>query len=405
MTADVRERVAFERGRTGPPEGFPKLVDLPLRRYTDERFFQAELDAVFRRAWLFAGHTSEFPEPGSYQVVDLPHAPVIVVRGNDGALRGFLNACRHRGAPVVRSASGKARLLVCQFHSWSYDLNGRLVRVPEERDFVGLCPEERALTSVRCETWGGFVFVTLDPDAPPLAEWLEPLRRRYSDVMEAPFRLVTRTSWDLACNWKIAVEAFLELYHIKTVHAQSASHVLEPEGGVMMLHPHGHSSMFSPFQAYLRSGDSQAMELFFPSDVPRITVESDVYSAANASFHVFPNLVTPIDVSGFPILVFWPTAPDRTRFDMVWYGLDWGDGPRPPGWDVKLATWDLLMEEDLRNLEPIQRSVQVAAHRGVPLSYQERRIWHFHAELDRALGAAVPDELVVPDLLEAYVEE
>lgn len=405
MAGDVRERIAFERARTSPPDGFPKLPDLPLGRYTDESFFRLEIDRVFRRTWLFAGHVSEFPEPGSYRTVDLPYAPVIVARGHDGNLRGFLNACRHRGAPVVRDVEGKARLLVCQFHSWTYDLDGQLVRVPDERDFVGLVREERALATVRCETWGGFVFVNLDPDAPPLLEWLDALRRRYSDLMEAPFRLVTRKTYDIACNWKIAVEAFLELYHIKTVHAQTASYILDPAGGVMVLHPNGHSSMFSPFQDQVLAAGSPAMELFFPADVPRVATGTDIYSAANASFLIFPNLVTPTDVSGFPILLFWPTSVDRTRFDMVWYGLDWGEGPRPEGWEIKLATWDMLMEEDLRNLAPIQRSVEAAAHRGIPLNYQERRIWHFHAELDRGIGAdRIPAELRVPDLLGDYVE-
>ena len=80
-------------------------------------------------------------------------------------MRAFRNACRHRGAPVVRGECGTARLLVCQFHSWSYDLAGRLVRVPDERDFVGLQTEERGLPPVRCERWGGWHFVNLDDDA------------------------------------------------------------------------------------------------------------------------------------------------------------------------------------------------------------------------------------------------
>lgn len=405
MAVDVRERMAYERGRIGPPDSFPKLPDLPLGRYTDEGLFRAEIDGVFRRAWLFAGHESEFPEPGSFRVLDLPFAPVIVARGHDGQLRGFLNACRHRGAPVVRTEQGKAKLLVCQFHSWSYDLDGQLVRVPDERDFVGLERDERALARVRCEQWGGFVFVTLDHDAPPLADWLGPLQRRYSDLMEAPFQLISRKSWDIACNWKIAVEAFLELYHIKTVHSQSASYVLEPGGGVMILHPNGHSSMWSPYQEGVLVEGSPVMELFFPSDVPCVESASEIYTAANASFHIFPNLVTPTDASGFPLLVFWPLAVNRTRFDVVWYGLSWGEQPRPAGWEVKLAAWDMLLEEDLRNLEPIERSVEAAAHRGVPLNYQERRIWHFHAELDRRLGAdRVPPGLAVPDLLSDYVE-
>ena len=131
------------------PEGFPKPSDLPLDRY-----------------------------------------PVLVIRGADGALRAFMNSCRHRGAPVVRDVEGVTRLLVCHYHSWGYDLAGNLKRLPDERDFADLCKEDRGLVKVRCERWGGFVFVNLDDDAPPLLEWIAPLADRLPEIAAAPLRTV-----------------------------------------------------------------------------------------------------------------------------------------------------------------------------------------------------------------------
>ena len=148
-------------GPDGPPDGFPKLPDLPLGRYTDPVFQALEDEYLFGRVWLYAAHDSQLPAPGSYRLCDIGGAPILLVRGEDGNVRAFRNACRHRGAPVVRGECGTARLLVCQFHSWSYDLSGRLVRVPDERDFVGLHADERGLPSVRCERWGGWHFVNL----------------------------------------------------------------------------------------------------------------------------------------------------------------------------------------------------------------------------------------------------
>ncbi len=142
--ARFRERSAYEAGRDGPPDGFPKLPDLPLGRYTDAEFQALEDEYLFHRVWLYGVHDSELPKPGSYRLCDIAGAPILLVRGDDGQVRAFRNACRHRGAPVVRGDSGPARLLVCQFHSWSYDLRGQLVRVPDERDFVGLQVSERA---------------------------------------------------------------------------------------------------------------------------------------------------------------------------------------------------------------------------------------------------------------------
>ena len=95
----------------------------------------------------------------------------MLVRGADRSVRAFYNTCQHRGAPVVREARGTARTLRCQYHSWTYDItSGSLVDVPDERDFVGLCRDERALVEIGCEVWDGWIFVNQAPDAPPLRE-------------------------------------------------------------------------------------------------------------------------------------------------------------------------------------------------------------------------------------------
>ena len=133
--------------RPGPsrPRASPSCPTCPLGRYTDPAFQELEHEHLFKRVWLYAAHDSELPTPGSYKLCDIAGAPVLLARGEDGVVRAFYNACRHRGAPVVRGECGTARMLVCQFHSWSYNLAGELVRVPDERDFVGLQKEERGL--------------------------------------------------------------------------------------------------------------------------------------------------------------------------------------------------------------------------------------------------------------------
>lgn len=399
MVTEVRRRMAYERARTTPPEDFPKLPDLPLGRYTHPVMFEAEQE-LLRRSWLFAGHVSEFGAPGSYRVLDIPLAPIIIARGSDGVLRGFLNACRHRGAPVVREVAGTARLLVCQYHSWSYDLTGRLVHVPDERDFVGLQAEERALTPVRCESWGGFVFVNLDQGAAPLAEWLAPITRRLPEIAAAPLRVVDRSSYEVRCNWKIMAEGFLEVYHAKTIHPRTVAQLLDPSGAVMELYPNGHTGMITPYlDRVAREGRDTV------TGIPRIAGLGEIFWTSNPAFGLFPNLITPLEASGFPFLVFWPLAVDRTLLEIVWFGADWGDGPRPEEWERRLDAFSAVMDEDRRNLEPIQGSVEAAAHAGIPLNYQERRIWHFHATLDKAIKIALPEELRVPDLLRAYVED
>jgi phenylpropionate dioxygenase-like ring-hydroxylating dioxygenase large terminal subunit len=397
---EIRRRIAFETARNEPPSGFPKLPDLPLGRYTDPEFFALETEQVFKRSWLYAGHVSEWAEVGSYRLLDNPFAPVLVVRGTDGVMRGFMNACRHRGAPVVREDAGVARLLVCQYHSWAYDLAGELVRVPDERDFVGLCKEERALTNVRCESWGGFVFVNLDHDAPPLLEWLAPLVDRLPEIASASLRVVDKKSYDVRCNWKIMAEGFLEVYHAKTIHANTVAEVLDPRGAVMQLFPNGHTAMVTPYsEKVLATGRDSVAGL------PRIPDLDPIYWTTNPAFGIFPNLITPLEAAGFPFLLFWPLAIDRTRLDIVWFGADWADNERPDAWNRRLSHFDVIMDEDLKNLEPIQRSIEAAAHSGIPLNYQERRIWHVHTSIDQMIGPdRIPTELHVPNLLKDYVE-
>ena len=122
-------------GAALPTDGL-RWEDLPLARYTDPEFFALEREHLWKKVWTIAGHTSELPAAGSYKTIDVVGAPIVVVRGEDGEVRAFFNSCRHRGAPVVREPCGTERRLRCQFHSWSYDLKGQLVAVPDQRDFV-----------------------------------------------------------------------------------------------------------------------------------------------------------------------------------------------------------------------------------------------------------------------------
>ena len=105
--------------------------------------------------------------------------------------------------------------------------------------------------------------------------------------------------------------------------------------------------------------------------------------------------------------MFWPLAIDRTRLDIVWFAADWGDGEMPGAdiWQKRLDRFDMLMDEDYLNLEPIQRSMEFAAHGGQVINYQERRIWHVHAWIDKVIGPErIPDVLRVPDVLADWVE-
>lgn len=396
----VKGQMAYEFARTAPPESFPALPDLPLGRYTDQAMWQLERDHVFAKSWIFVAHTTELEGAGAYRTIEVAGRPLVLVRGDDGEVRAFVNACRHRGAPVVRDECGTCRLMVCQYHSWSYDHLGQLVRVPDERDFVGLDPTERGLVPVRCEAWGGLLFVNLDDGAMPLLEWLGPLADELMPVASADMRVVARSSTTHRCNWKIMAEGFLEVYHAKTIHSQTVANVLRPAGAAISLVPNGHSRMITPYsEAVMASGRESHQGL------PAIPGLDELYDISNPAYALFPNMITPLDKVGFPLLQFWPEGVDTTRLERIWLAPSEGVVPRHPTWDRRLEAFEVVMEEDTKNLEPIQKSVEAAAHGGIPLNYQERRIWHFHAQIDRMIGAEhVPEALRVPDLLADWVD-
>jgi phenylpropionate dioxygenase-like ring-hydroxylating dioxygenase large terminal subunit len=263
---------------------------------------------------------------------------------------------------------------------------------------------------VRLETWGGLVFINLDPDAAPLLESIQPLVDRYSEFTHAPLRAIRPTkTLEIQANWKVVLEAFLEGYHALTIHKQTIGPAINYRGTASILHENGHSSMYTPLS---RAKDIHGNDLDKPATfiadsapVPNIGGLDDFYQVANAQGFAFPNATMSFDPAGYPVLRFWPISKDRTLYEETWLAVDWGDEPRPEGWDARMKGWDLIFDEDVENLEPIQAAIDAAAHNGIPLCYQERRIYHLHQELDKAIGVDnIPAEMRVPDLLNHMIE-
>ncbi|MCA1844859.1 MAG: Rieske 2Fe-2S domain-containing protein [Actinobacteria bacterium] len=395
----IEAQLVEEGERRSPPPEWPVLPDLPVGRYTDEDLFRLETDVLFRRTWVYAGHESELPEPGSYIVFDRTGSPILIVRGKDRVIRAFYNTCRHRNAPVVHGSCGTARRLVCTFHSWSYDLDGALVAVPDEYAFAGLDRSERGLVPVRCETWLGFIFVNEDPQAQPLVDFLGPVAREMTPEYDGqPLRIVHRRRLTLPCNWKVVVEAFLEVYHLRTVHPKTLAPYLDGKASAIALFPNGHSRMVT--RALVTEGRKAGHE-----GLPSMPTVSRLIRETSTSYLIFPNVVTPLGHAGFPLLLAWPRTVDTTDYEWIYFALDWGEGDAPAAWEQRMALFDSIMDEDMNNVEPIQRSLSSLGARGIPLSWPERRIWHFDTEVDRAIGPdRVPAALRVPPLIDHLVE-
>jgi phenylpropionate dioxygenase-like ring-hydroxylating dioxygenase large terminal subunit len=407
----IRSEMRYEFARTGPPDGFPKFHDIPAGRYTSDEFWELERAHLWPRVWVIAGRAEDIANPGDYFTFDDLGMPVIVVRGTDGQVRSFYNTCQHRGAPVVRDERGTARTLRCQYHSWTYDIDdGSLLRVPDQRDFVDLDISTRCLPTLRCEIWDNWIFLNQDHDAPSLLDWLGPIPEQLAELSGPALRTVARRSEVVPCNWKVTAEAFLEVYHFRHIHSRGGDSHLDNRGAAMGLLPNGCSRMVTPFSkaSYAPLGMSDWddwIHIEYPGFVDIETV-NDMVRCTSAAYSIFPNLITPIAAYGFPFITFWPIDQRTTRIDWTHYApIDFDPaGGLPPVWQKRMDNFDLIMAEDFQNMAPMQRSLESPAMSGMPINYQERRIWHFNEQIDRMIGIdRVPAELRVEQLLARHV--
>ena len=199
---------AYEPGRT-----------LPAAWYTQPERLELENDRIFERSWQFVGWLGKLDAPGSFLTTTLGRIPVVVVRGEDGELRAFVNVCRHRGSELVVDAHGTRKTLQCRYHAWTYNLDGSLRKAPrlDESDHGD---PALALEQLRLETIGPFAFVSADPDTESLttlaAAWLPLLAE--SAIDHGNLVLRESRTYDVKANWKILAENFLECYHCPVSH-------------------------------------------------------------------------------------------------------------------------------------------------------------------------------------------
>lgn len=196
---------------------------LPTQWYADPAIFQAERERIHHRSWHFATHTGDLRNSGDVYVRNIAGVPILLVRGADGATRGFLNICRHRGHPVVVQSGNETRLR-CPFHAWTYGLDGALQTAPRSQDDARFDPAQFGLVAIQTHVFGPTIWVNLDRDAPSFAEWVkgmpELMRARGLDVEQHGFGF--EHSWDIDANWKVFQDNTIECYHCPTTHPELA---------------------------------------------------------------------------------------------------------------------------------------------------------------------------------------
>ncbi len=212
---------AFWAGVRKPVE---HATGMPPEAYVDDDFFAVEQQRVFERGWVVVGLVPEVAEPGRVLVRRVGSKSVLVVRGHDGELRGFLNACRHRGTELAETDCTVDRIIRCPYHRWGYGLDGTLLATPmfNEVPRPGFDMADYPLMPVRVQQWGILVFACCDPNTMPLQEWLGDLPERMADYHFERWSVTSDQTLDVRCNWKLISENFQEYYHLKWVHPELA---------------------------------------------------------------------------------------------------------------------------------------------------------------------------------------
>lgn len=405
MTPELMKRIEndlhVQGTRPGPPPGFPALPEIPAGRYIDEKFYDLEMEHIWKKSWLMAAREEDVAKPGDYMLFKKLGPSVVIVRGKDNVVRAFYNTCKHRGAKLVKDECGSTRLLRCQYHSWAYDFEGKLVNVPDEEDFCGLDREASALTPVKCATWGGWIFLNFDMNAGSLEEAYGPLFAEWNYLNMKKLRIIHRFSQVIDCNWKAAVDAFQETYHLRTIHAPTIGKALNYKACSIGLLPGGHSRMITDYHPWAK----ETLGLDAP-DTPQIPEANDLLRHSSSSWFAFPHIVTPFRFTCLTFQIYWPISVNQCELQLIGIGPDWGEGEPPAFWEGANKRFQTVLAEDWDNLFSIQQSMESGVLSGMRLNYQERRLYWTHEEIDRRIGVdRIPAQYRVKPMLGSWVEE
>lgn len=338
----------------------------PVENYTSEARLQAELTQIFRRTPTPFCPSAALPQTGSYIAREAAGTPILAVRGSDGTVRAFRNACRHRGVQVV-DGDGCKSAFTCRYHGWTYGLDGSLRGVPHEYGFPGLDKSTHGLVPVTAVEKHGVVFVT--QDAP-----LESGDDVIPDLFGPEWRLISTTSVVFDANWKIFVEGLLEGYHIRSTHAETF--YPRQYDNINVVEFFGRNSRVTyPY----RSIEKQRA-------VP--PAERDASGALTHVYHLFPN----VSVATFPthrsLSALEPLGVDRTR--VVSYTLT-----NRPDDEIAAAAVskgrDFVVagtNEDREMVVGAQRGLAARANEVFTFGLFEGAIRHFHRNLGELLAGA-----------------
>src|SRR4051795_553936 len=358
-------------------------MSLPGWLYYDDEFFEAEKRAFLRASPQVVCHESEIALAGEWRSLDYLGESIIVIRGDDGAVRAFANVCRHRGSRLVDGTGGCAKVLTCPYHAWSYGRDGRLVGVPHRNEYPGLEAGQLGLHPVALETWHGFLFVTLEAGAPSVAEMMAPYADEVVPYRFEDLRAIGRvTLRPRSLNWKTIADNYSDGLHI----------------------PVGHPGLTRLFGKNYRieaqdhvdrmEGDLMDKESANPSErtYQRLLLKIDHLPATHQRkwlyYKLFPNVAFDIYPDQVDFMQFLPVGPTETVIREISYAIP---DERREMKAARFLNWRInrrVNAEDTELIARVQLGMQSQSYVAGPLGTSEVCLRSFASKLRRLIPEA-----------------
>jgi carnitine monooxygenase subunit len=361
-------------------------MSLPGWLYFDPEFFEAEQRTFLRAAPQVVCHESEIARAGEWRSLEYLGESVIVVRGDDGQPRAFANVCRHRGSRLVDGNGGCVRVLTCPYHGWSYSRDGRLIGVPHRNEYPGLRTEDYGLLPVALENWRGFLFVTLEPGSPSVAEMMAPYEGEVAPYRFRDLRVIGRvTVRPRNLNWKTIADNYSDGLHIPIGHpgltrlfgrnyrVEANAHVDRMEGDIV------------------EKESANASERAYQRLLPHVAHLPASHQRKWLYYKLFPNVAFDIYPDQIDFMQFLPVSATNTVIREISYAIP--DGRRQMN-AARHLNWRInrrVNAEDTELITRVQLGMQSASYKAGPLGTSEVCLRSFAQKLRKLIPEARQD--------------
>ena len=337
--------------------------------YTSPEVYAREKHNIFMQDWLWVARQEEIPNAGDFMTCRIADEPLVLTRNGAGEIKAFANVCAHRGVEVA-SGVGNTKEFSCPYHGWLYDLDGKLVGAPYMKEAEGFDPASCRLKPLHVAVWQGWVVVSFSDKPVAVEDWFADFDRDFSFLHQERCRLVEKATYVVDCNWKLAVENFMDYYHAQVLHADTFGGAISIDSVPFTLHQNG------GFSAFYDAAPTAPGDRSYLPKMPWLADQEETFGAGGA---MAPNVNIFGRIDEVFAMINWPISIDQTR--IVVYMLIPEEHLEIPELAEIVKRYrsylDAVVEEDVSMVRALQRNMYSTAFEPGRMSKIEEPIHHF----------------------------